>query len=102
MDVAAAEVTGRKPQSGAKADKKAAPTRDPPPRPLTYSIVQAGKLIGLSRNASYAAAKSGDIPTVRIGRLLLVPKKPFLAMFGIREESEIAAQAGVRQTSETV
>jgi hypothetical protein len=93
MDVVAAEVAGRKPRSLTKVDKKAASTRGPPSKKLTYSIVEAGALIGLSRNASYAAAKSGDIPTVRIGRLLKVPKKPFLAMFGIREESEIAEQS---------
>ena len=27
----------------------------------------------LSKNASYAAAKRGDIPTIRVGRLLRVP-----------------------------
>ena len=28
---------------------------------------------GLGRNASYAAAERGEIPTIRIGRLLRVP-----------------------------
>ncbi len=43
---------------------------------LTISVPVAGKrYFDLSRGASYAAAKSGDIPTVRIGRLLRVPIK---------------------------
>ena len=28
---------------------------------------------GLSRNSSYAAAERGEIPTIRVGRLLRVP-----------------------------
>jgi hypothetical protein len=40
----------------------------------TLTIPQAGKTyFGLSRNAAYAAAKRGDIPTIRIGKLLRVP-----------------------------
>jgi hypothetical protein len=42
--------------------------------PLTISVPEAGKrYFNLSRNASYAAAQRGDIPTIRIGRLLRVP-----------------------------
>ena len=40
---------------------------------LTYSIPQAGRMAGLSRNGSYAAAGRGEIPTIRFGRLLRVP-----------------------------
>ena len=42
--------------------------------PKTLSVPEAGKrYFGLSRNGSYDAAKRGEIPTVRIGRLLRVP-----------------------------
>ena len=35
---------------------------------------EAGKkYFNLSRDASYAAAQRGDIPTIRVGRLLRVP-----------------------------
>jgi len=47
---------------------------------LTLEVPQAGALIGLSRNAAYAAAKRGDIPTIRFGKLLKVPKARFLRM----------------------
>ena len=41
---------------------------------LTLSVPEAGKrYFGLSRNGSYIAAARGDLPTVRIGRKLLVP-----------------------------
>jgi Helix-turn-helix domain len=40
----------------------------------TLSVPEAGReYFGLSRNASYEAAHRGDIPTIRIGRLLRVP-----------------------------
>ena len=42
--------------------------------PLTMTIPLAGKrYFNLSRNGSYDAAKRGEIPTIRIGRLLRVP-----------------------------
>ncbi|MBR0801731.1 helix-turn-helix domain-containing protein [Bradyrhizobium jicamae] len=44
---------------------------------LVYEVPEAGALLGLGRNASYEAAKRGDIPTIRIGRLIRVPKAAF-------------------------
>jgi hypothetical protein len=42
--------------------------------PLTISVPEAGKrYFGLSRNGSYDAADRGEIPTIRVGRLLRVP-----------------------------
>jgi len=42
--------------------------------PKTLSVPEAGrKYYGLSRNGSYDAAARGDIPTVKVGRLLRVP-----------------------------
>jgi hypothetical protein len=42
--------------------------------PLTISVPAAGKrYFGLCRNASYDAAARGEIPTIKIGRLLRVP-----------------------------
>jgi hypothetical protein len=41
---------------------------------LTMSVPEAGEVFyGLSKNASYDAAKRGEIPTIRVGRLLRVP-----------------------------
>ena len=40
----------------------------------TLPVPEAGRrYFGLGRNASYAAAKRGDIPTIQIGRLLRAP-----------------------------
>ena len=39
---------------------------------LVYSVPQAGAMAGLTRNGSYEAAKRGEIPTIRFGKLLRV------------------------------
>jgi len=45
-----------------------------PEEPLTLSVPEAGaKYFNLSRNGSYDAAARGEIPTIKIGRLLRVP-----------------------------
>lgn len=44
---------------------------------LVYDVPEAGAKLGLSRNGSYEAAARGDIPIIRIGRLLKVPKVAF-------------------------
>jgi hypothetical protein len=41
---------------------------------FVYSAPEAGAMVGLTRNASYEAVKRGDIPTIRFGKLLKVPK----------------------------
>jgi excisionase family DNA binding protein len=42
-------------------------------RPLTCSVPEAGKILGLGRDAAYRAAQTGEIPIIRIGRLVRVP-----------------------------
>jgi excisionase family DNA binding protein len=40
----------------------------------TYSIPEAGKILGISRGAAYDAAKVGSLPTIKIGGRILVLK----------------------------
>jgi excisionase family DNA binding protein len=47
---------------------------------LVYTVPEAGTLLGLTKNASYEAAKRGDFPTIRIGKLIRVPKVAFHAL----------------------
>jgi excisionase family DNA binding protein len=47
---------------------------------LTYTVEEAGQLLGVGRNTAYEAAAKGEIPTVRIGRRILVPRAALLAM----------------------
>ena len=47
--------------------------RKPIKQALVVSVPEAGAMLGLSREGSYAAAKRGEIPVLRIGGLLKVP-----------------------------
>ena len=48
---------------------------------LTLSVPEAGKkYLNLGRNGSYAAAERGEIPVIRIGRMLRVPVRGMEAL----------------------
>jgi hypothetical protein len=48
---------------------------------------ETGKVLRLRRGATYAAAKSGEIKTIRIGRLMRVPTTWLKAKLGIEPEA---------------
>jgi excisionase family DNA binding protein len=50
---------------------------------LTYTVEEAAQLLGLSRNGAYIAAQRGELPTIRIGKRLLVPKAALDRMLGV-------------------
>jgi excisionase family DNA binding protein len=50
--------------------------------PRTVSVEEAGRLLGVSRMAAYQAVWRGQIPSIRIGRRLLVPVAKLNAMLG--------------------
>lgn len=43
----------------------------------TMTVGEAARALGLSRPAYYAAAKRGEVPAVRVGRRVLVPRVQF-------------------------
>jgi excisionase family DNA binding protein len=47
---------------------------------LTFTVPEAGRIIGISRGCAYEAARSGQIPTIRIGGRLVVPKAALMKM----------------------
>jgi hypothetical protein len=51
----------------------------------TVSVPEAGAVFfDMGRNASYDAAKSGDIPTIRVGGLIRVPVAPLAERLGLK------------------
>ena len=40
---------------------------------LVYSVAEAGERLGLSRGLMYEAIRTGQIPSIRIGRRILIP-----------------------------
>lgn len=52
---------------------------------LTYTVEEAGRLLGVGRNQAYDAAKRGEVPTIRVGKRLLVPKAALDRLLGVGE-----------------
>ena len=53
-----------------------------PDRP-TITVREAAALLGISTESAYKAARSGELPTVALGRRLLVPTARLRALLGI-------------------
>jgi excisionase family DNA binding protein len=45
-----------------------------PPVRLTMSVEEAAIVLGISRTFAYEAVARGEIPCIRIGRRILIPK----------------------------
>ena len=44
------------------------------PEPLVYTVEQTAELLATGRTSTYEAIRRGEIPSVRIGRSLRVPR----------------------------
>lgn len=47
---------------------------------VTITVVEAAEMLGISRTSAYLCARRREIPTVRLGRRVLVPVARFMAM----------------------
>ena len=47
---------------------------------LTLSIPEAAKVLGIGRNLCYARVKTGEIPVIKVGRRLLVPRRALVKL----------------------
>lgn len=56
---------------------------DPRHRP-TLSVEETAQIMHLSRVSAYNGVKSGEIPSIRVGRRILVPTAALLEMLGLR------------------
>lgn len=59
---------------------------DPRSEP-TISVDRAATLLGVSRATAYKAVRSGAIPSLRIGRRIVVPTAKVLALLGVWNDS---------------
>lgn len=58
---------------------------------LTLSIAEAAELVGISRTTAYELAHSGELPTVRLGRRILVPVNQLAETLGTDVEAVLDA-----------
>ncbi|MGD9118064.1 MAG: helix-turn-helix domain-containing protein [Dehalococcoidia bacterium] len=48
--------------------------------PLVVSVQKAANLLGISRNATYEAVRIGEIPSIKIGRRVIIPRAALMKM----------------------
>jgi excisionase family DNA binding protein len=49
---------------------------------LVFSVAEAGELLGLSRAFAYELVVRGELPVIRFGRRIVVPKAALLELLG--------------------
>jgi excisionase family DNA binding protein len=54
--------------------KKPKDVRPEPQERLTYTVEEAGEILGLGRGLAYKLARGGELPVIKLGNRLLVPR----------------------------
>lgn len=57
-------------------------------QPLVYTIEEAARLLRIGRAAGYQAARAGQLPTIRVGRTLRVPRAALERLLDVKTEPE--------------
>jgi excisionase family DNA binding protein len=68
---------------GQEGGQAGAPVVPDPYTTPTLTVEEAGEILGLGRHAAYTAARTGELPTIRLGRKLLVPTAGLLSLVGL-------------------
>jgi excisionase family DNA binding protein len=69
------------------------------PSRMTLTVEEAAQLLGIGRQSAYQAARTGELPTIKLGRRLLVPRAQIDRMLGIQNDERPAVTPGARETS---
>jgi excisionase family DNA binding protein len=59
-------------------------------RRLTVTVEEAGALLGVGRSTAYELVRSGEIPSIRLRRRIVVPIARFAAVLGTSPEGLVA------------
>jgi excisionase family DNA binding protein len=54
---------------------------------LTLSVEEAGRLLGISRGLAYELVNRGDIPSVRLGRRIVVPRRALDGLLDLPDDA---------------
>jgi excisionase family DNA binding protein len=55
--------------------------------PRVYTVEQAAGVLAISRSAAYRAVRAGELPSLKVGRRVLIPRARLLELLGERESS---------------
>lgn len=79
LAIAATDMTGPSVGVGSRGAAGAAPGS---PDRLTLTVEEAAAVLGISRAFAYEAVRRGDVPAIKIGRRILVPRAALNRMLG--------------------
>jgi excisionase family DNA binding protein len=48
--------------------------------PVVFTVEEAAEVLRISRGSAYEAVRTGEIPSIRINRRILVPRERLLAV----------------------
>lgn len=57
----------------------------------TLTAVEAAKLLGIGRNQAYEAIRRGEIPSLRIGGRIVIPRAKLMRLLGEPTADELDA-----------
>ena len=63
--------------------------------PAVLTVEETADLLRCGRSAAYAAVKAGQIPSIKVGRCIRVPRHMLEQMLGVNHEA--AGNADVRE-----
>jgi excisionase family DNA binding protein len=62
-------------------------------RAEVLTIEEAAEVLRIGRSAAYEAARRGELPAVRIGRTVRVPRRALEALLGAQEDESPGRQS---------
>lgn len=48
----------------------------------TYTVAEVAQILGIGRNTAYEACNAGEIPTIRLGGRILIPRAAIAELLG--------------------
>lgn len=61
--------------------------------PAVLTVAETARLLRIGRTACYAAIQSGDIPSIRVGRSVRVPRHRLVQLLGLSDNGLQTAAA---------
>ena len=58
------------------------------PTKITYTVTEAAELLGISRSSAYECVRRGEIPSLTLGRRVVIPRRAFEALLDRARLSE--------------
>ena len=55
---------------------------------ITYTVTEAAELLGISRSSAYECVRRGEIPSLTLGRRVVIPCRAFEALLDRTRSSE--------------